>query len=380
MPVITRFKLLGLDEAVDRRQELCASGGPNVRRFEDYAHADLTMPPIAYGDTNAVSDQAIVRAARTAVGSPVGRNPTYVVGNAVVRFRYGFVTAGDYLIRDSLWHAPFHLIEGAQWFGDVCDLPDHTPGLSLPAATRVMSCHVDSYYHWLMDVLAQYNPKTEALSDDRGGVWPLTALVPQLDRPFKRETMDLVGLTARPFSEVAGDAAVAVQQLVMKPAAPMPHPRQTPNFDAIRSAALTGSNQSTPARLYISRSDTNNRQVDNEAAVMEFVQAFGFTVVSLTGRTIADQVRLFAAATHIVAPHGGGLANLLFCRAGTRVLELMMDGYPQWSFRHICALRRLTYGCVFGPITPPRRNMIHDNEWTVPLDPLGAALRDPAFN
>jgi len=378
--VIKSFKLLGLDEAVDRREELRATGGPDVRRFEDYAHSDVTLPPIAYGGTDGVSDESVVRIVRSAHPSPVGRNPAFIVANAMVRFRYGFVTAGNVLFRDSLWHAPFHAIDGARVHDDgTVDLPDHEPDRTLSTATRLMSCHVDSYYHWLMDVLAQYNPAAQTVPDERRADQPLTVLVPALDQPFKRETMELLGVTARPHVEIAGDAAVAVEQLVMKPAVPMPHPRQMPNFDAIRSAALAGSSQSTPARVYISRFDASNRRMENEAAVIEVMRTFGFAVVLLSGRSVADQVRLFAGATHIVAPHGAGLSNLLFCRAGTRVLELVMDGYLQWSFRHICAVRRLTYGCVFGRITPPRSNWIHDNNWTLPLDGLWTALRDPAF-
>ncbi len=378
--MITRFKLLGLDEAVDRGQELRASGGPDVRRLEDYAHASVTLPPIAYGGTDGVSDEAVVRMVRSATPSPVGRNPAYIVANAVVRFRYGFVTAGDVLFRDSLWHAPFHAIEGARVHDDgTVDLPDRRPDRVLPAATRLMSCHVDSYYHWLMDVLAQYNPAAATVPDGHGAGRPLTVLVPALDQPFKRETMALLGVTARTHEEIAGDATVAVERLVMKPAVPMPHPRQMANFDAIRSAALAGNSAPGPSRLYITRLDASSRRMENEAAVIALVRASGFTVVSLTGRPVADQVRLFAGATHIVAPHGAGLSNLLFCRAGTRVLELMMDGYLQWSFRHICAVRGLTYGCVFGQMTQPRRDWIHDNEWAVPLDGLRTALRDPAF-
>ncbi len=44
--------------------------------------------------------------------------------------------------------------------------------------------------------------------------------------------------------------------------------------------------------------------------------------VSLEGLPLIEQVRLFSSARLIVAQHGAALANLVFCRPGTRVLEI----------------------------------------------------------
>ena len=38
--------------------------------------------------------------------------------------------------------------------------------------------------------------------------------------------------------------------------------------------------------------------------------------------TIKEQMRTFAEATHIVAAHGAGLVNLLWCKPGTKVVEI----------------------------------------------------------
>ena len=38
--------------------------------------------------------------------------------------------------------------------------------------------------------------------------------------------------------------------------------------------------------------------------------------------TIKEQVRIFAEATHVLATHGAGLVNTLWCKPGTKVIEL----------------------------------------------------------
>ena len=51
----------------------------------------------------------------------------------------------------------------------------------------------------------------------------------------------------------------------------------------------------------------------------------GFEIVHLEDMPIVAQMELFGNADYIVAAHGAGLANLLFCAPGTRVLELTPD-------------------------------------------------------
>lgn len=48
----------------------------------------------------------------------------------------------------------------------------------------------------------------------------------------------------------------------------------------------------------------------------------GWQTVALETMTIKQQMKTFAEATHIVAAHGAGLINLLWCSPGTKVIEI----------------------------------------------------------
>jgi hypothetical protein len=65
-------------------------------------------------------------------------------------------------------------------------------------------------------------------------------------------------------------------------------------------------------RIYISRARAGARRVLNEAAVLEALRPLGFRLYYLESMRFAEQVRLFHDAAIVVAPHGAGLANLLF--------------------------------------------------------------------
>jgi capsular polysaccharide biosynthesis protein len=101
--------------------------------------------------------------------------------------------------------------------------------------------------------------------------------------------------------------------------------------------------------------------------------------VHLSGLTLADQARLFASASHIVAPHGAGLANLIFCNPGVSICELHMKGYLNWCFRRLGGVRGVNYGCIVGAQEPSEHKWPHHQRWSVPLMQVEAALNDRQF-
>ena len=61
----------------------------------------------------------------------------------------------------------------------------------------------------------------------------------------------------------------------------------------------------------------------NEEEVFALLEPLGFEAITMDGRSIGEQAALFASAAVIVATHGAALANLVFSRPGTTVIELM---------------------------------------------------------
>ena len=76
-------------------------------------------------------------------------------------------------------------------------------------------------------------------------------------------------------------------------------------------------------RIWISRSDAAARRFTAENSLLKDLN--DFERVELARLSPADQIALMADASVIAGPHGAGLANLIFCAPGTRVIELMPD-------------------------------------------------------
>jgi hypothetical protein len=74
-------------------------------------------------------------------------------------------------------------------------------------------------------------------------------------------------------------------------------------------------------RILISRAGAANRRILNEADLLQALSPLGFERYRLETLSIEEQIALFHDAECVVAPHGAGLANLVFAPE-TAVVEL----------------------------------------------------------
>lgn len=75
-------------------------------------------------------------------------------------------------------------------------------------------------------------------------------------------------------------------------------------------------------KIFISRRDAPARRILNEDEIFELFKAQGFERYDMGKMSIEEQITLFAQAEMVVGEHGAGLTNILFCKEGTKVIEL----------------------------------------------------------
>ncbi len=350
--------------------------------------AMLNVPGLAFGDTaldreglsfDPPGDPGARRLER-------GTTPAYLLRDVMVHGKYGVVTAGDRVIRETLANLPLHRVPGATRLDDLCwRLPDFPQSAVLHTAYHLLAGSQENYSHWLLDIAARFHAGAlQTLREHPESSGAPVLLTPVLDVFWKWESLGLLVPPAVPRIALTAEGRVFVQRLLLVPdvtgGAFNSHPAILEAFDAIRAAAFGGNPPQAPwRRLYIARRDSQKRVLINEAEVIARAERAGFTCVTLSKLPVSEQVRLFAEASHVLAPHGAGLANLLFCKPDARVLELHMDMHVSWIYRRIAALRALRYGCLIGRAVQPARKALHTNTWEVDLDRLDAALADVRF-
>lgn len=97
-------------------------------------------------------------------------------------------------------------------------------------------------------------------------------------------------------------------------------------------------------RLFIDRKagSADGRQIENQAALYKLLSLFEFDIVYPEEMPVVQQAILFAEADMVVAAHGAALANIIYCSAGTRIVEFYA-GHMAPCYWAISALLELDY-------------------------------------
>jgi capsular polysaccharide biosynthesis protein len=162
-----------------------------------------------------------------------------------------------------------------------------------------------------------------------------------------RESLKAVGLDGYHTEEVAADL-ISVREAIwvdsdLVQSMPAPYLR---DFQQRVSARYAGSRGPRNRRLLVARKGPT-RMIHNLEPVRDFLSRFDFESVYLEGMSVADQIRLFQSAEFVISPHGAGLANLLFCEPGTKVIELMPSVEVRPFFWLISDKLNLVHGVQF---------------------------------
>jgi capsular polysaccharide biosynthesis protein len=204
----------------------------------------------------------------------------------------------------------------------------------------------DNYFHWLTDAL----PRVEIIKKTfSNGTKNINKYVVNKGFPIIEESLEILGISKDMLIFIDSKQQVQAKNLVVP--------------------SLVGSTGNPPAwvctflrenflkhkadipvisKLYISRSKARYRKVTNEEDVLECLTKFGFTPVWLEEHNFATQIALFSNAEYIVAPHGAGLTNLMWCNSSAKILELFSPNYVNVCFWAIANQIGLEYFYLIG--------------------------------
>lgn len=106
-------------------------------------------------------------------------------------------------------------------------------------------------------------------------------------------------------------------------------------FAKLRAAACDGGTSLYGGRLYVSRQfGQSSRCMLNEIELIDALQKLGFAIVSPEKLDVVEQIRIFAGADLVVGPSGAGMFNTVFCRPGTKIIDI--ESQPDWIHAHAC--------------------------------------------
>lgn len=183
------------------------------------------------------------------------------------------------------------------------------------------------YYHWITESLARLLPVRHLLGD-------ATVLLPSNTGLGEVMVRSLECFGVKDIEFFPAHRNLVVPNLVLPDHPPEHRLVSRASVEFIRAHVLRsvgdGSPEApTPSRVFISRARSRRRKIANEDEVAAFLAARGFERVFMEELGFVDQVRIMQAADIVVSQHGAGLTNLIFMRAGAKVLELFRRPLPQ---------------------------------------------------
>ena len=227
-----------------------------------------------------------------------------------------------------------------------------------------------NYYHWLIQgIPAIYSGLRHA--EDR----KITVILPPDVQAWQDESLALLGVQDIPrlvldisthyllpsaeFSEFLGD-------------------RLPGQVTMARAAAYQRMSQSVPRtgpvaeEIYVARTDSQNRIAANEAELIERLERQHVRIIVPGTLSVSEQIEAFRSARLVIGPHGAGMSNIVFCRSGSFVYEMLPRHYPHSAFNRVAQSGGLNYWAdLFDGVDSGTG---FERQWQIDLDVVAARL------
>jgi capsular polysaccharide biosynthesis protein len=126
--------------------------------------------------------------------------------------------------------------------------------------------------------------------------------------------------------------------------------------------------KSSGRRLYISRGLAGYRRVLNEDEVVNFLKKRGFEVAAMETMSVPEQALVMASCSVVVAPHGGGMSNLIFCSPRTKIVEIYSPELVATYFWKLSNQLNLDYYYMLGKGSPATLDADYPQSWDARAD------------
>jgi hypothetical protein len=114
--------------------------------------------------------------------------------------------------------------------------------------------------------------------------------------------------------------------------------------DILKKSFLSDTNENNKKpKIYISRLKAPKRSIGNEQDIEKLLRNKGFEIIYAEDLNWLEQIQLYNSSEYIIAPHGAGLANIIWCKKGTKILEIFPYDNLHFCFATLAKSNNLEY-------------------------------------
>lgn len=191
----------------------------------------------------------------------------------------------------------------------------------------------NNFYHWMLDILPSVD-----LFRNAGFVFrPSDRFVLySADTGFQKQSLRQVGISPEQIVRLNRDTPYISADDIVCPffqnGMGLTMGRWVPEYlgnewstvEPKSNFSFQSSNTNNKKMFWIARADNarNGRSITNNEELLRCLEQHNFDVVYPEKMSVVEQAALFASADVVAGIHGAGLANIVHCKPGTRVLEI----------------------------------------------------------
>lgn len=197
-----------------------------------------------------------------------------------------------------------------------------------------------AYFHWMFDVVTRFHLLQQSGLIDSIDKFVVNAC----DSAYEKETLNTLGIPQDKILESRHQPHLTADKLIVPSICDGAAGTSKWKCEYLKRMFLNEQpslKKDYSERIYISREKASYRRIVNDEEVIGCLEKFGFRTVKLETMSVAEQAACLAAAKVVVAPHGAGLTNLVFCSPGTKVIEIFSPIYVPicfWTISNLCDL------------------------------------------
>ena len=211
-----------------------------------------------------------------------------------------------------------------------------------------------NYWHWLFDVLPRLELCKNFIKLNDIDFF----LLPDQTQQFQIDTLNLLNIplnkriSSKNFRHIKAKKLIVTEHPVMISGNATKDIENIPSWisEWLKITFLNNSvtsNKKIKNKIYIDRSEKNitqkpQRIISNEKEIKKYLIKNNFIIIKLHEINFKEQVDLFYNADCVVGLHGGGFSNIVFCKPGTKIIELK-NLVPANAIKNLAIQNNLNY-------------------------------------
>lgn len=203
-----------------------------------------------------------------------------------------------------------------------------------------------NYYHWFCDALPRINLSKRFFKEKFLLVLPK----PFFEAEFVQKSLQAFGISKSNIV-ILDKREAAKSDLVIFPTWLMGYDQEViATRDKLINHFKDNLKFNLGERIFISRKKAAKRKITNQEEVENLMIKYGFSIVVMEDLTFEEQISVTHNAKYIVAQHGAGLTNILFCKGDASILELKPKSFNDREgncFYELAQAAGLKYLCQY---------------------------------